>query len=135
MKKGALVPSLSSDAWISDPSRALDRLMAYFFESDKSQTYTYGNNIASLAWIYTEYASDPDRMASILAQSLETYLGRYYPQVSAACSAKQYENNINKIELTLSVQVRDSSGAIFDLTRLIRGDNTKVLEILDHWNG
>ena len=87
MKPGVAIPSLSNDGWITDPIRALDRLMAYFFESDKSQTYIYGDNIASLAYIYAMKMGDGEAMASSIASELETLLRRHYKNAEVECKA------------------------------------------------
>ena len=135
MKQGVAVPSLSTDGWIVDPVRALDRLMAYFFESDKSQTYLYGENVASLAYIYAMKGGDPDSMASTIVSELESMLGRLYHTVEIDCKASKFSDNDNLTELTLAVQVTDADGTRYDLAKIIRGNKTKVVEIIDYLNG
>ena len=135
MKPGVAIPSLSNDGWITDPIRALDRLMAYFFESDKSQTYIYGDNIASLAYIYAMKMGDGEAMASSIASELETLLRRHYKNAEVECKATKNVDNDNFMELTLAVRVTDEDNNSYDLSKIIRGNKTKIVEIVDYLNG
>lgn len=135
MKEGVKVPTLSSDGWVVDPVRALDRLMAYFFESDKSQTYIYGDNISSLAWLYTTYSKDPENLAMEITRTLDQYLSRHYSHAQVSCRSETDKNNENFIELTLAVEVTTKEGRKVDLAKTIRGNNTKITEIINYLNG
>lgn len=135
MIKGVVVPALGSDGWVSTTGKALDKLMSYFLESDKSQSYSYYDNIVSLSYIYTENAADPSRMAVVLASELTAYLERYFKRADVSCEGTNENNDPNKVYLTLSVSVIDEEGMPYDLTRVIKGTKSKITEIVNHLNG
>lgn len=135
MIDGVAIPSLGPDGWIKEPGKALDRLLAYAFESDKSQTYSYGKNVTSLAHIYATNNHEPQDMAREFQSALQTMLERHFPVVSVICTAVQEEDNENNYSLRLSIQVEDNQGNKLDLDKVVKGNNAKITDIINYLNG
>ncbi|MGC3005594.1 hypothetical protein ACPF8X_46205, partial [Streptomyces sp. G35A] len=95
----------------------------------------YDGNILSLPWIYTTYAASPEDMASQIMSRYSTYLERYYDRADVSCTAEEDPDNPNKIMLRLAISVRDKDNNIFDLSKIIKGNKTKITEITDYLNG
>lgn len=135
MKDSVAIPSLGTDGWIKESAKGLDKLMAYVFESDRSQSYSYEEHIVSIPYIYATYKDDPGLMAKNMATDLTVYLSRHFSVADVQCHTSPDVDNPNNIALILTVSVTDTDGKKYDLNKLIKGDKSKIKEIVDYLNG
>lgn len=123
------VPSLSPAGWIKSPSEKIDTLLAHFFESMKSQTALYGNNVTSLADIVNKYGNNPIKLGTEIKLALETYLGRYYTSATVTVTNDDGPSNLNGvITLKLFAEVVDG-GTTYSVGKLLETNNSKVTKI------
>lgn len=135
MKPGVVVPALGTEGWIKEPVKSLDKLIAYTFESNRSQSYSYGDHIVSIPYIYATYKDDPEEMAKAIGSQLTQYLSRHFPVADVQCNTSREGEPEGKVALILSCSVTDATGKKHDLNKVIKGDKSKVLEILNYLNG
>lgn len=72
------VPTLSSNGWVRAPADKADYLLAHFYESDKRQTYLYGENVTNLQWLIEQYGHDIILVCQEVRRAVQLYLSRYY---------------------------------------------------------
>ena len=129
------VPSLSPAGWVTDVATKADILMAWFFESIKSQTYIYGSNVSNLQWLIEEYGSNTMTLTSQISSTLEIYLGRYFDFVSATVTADDTPSNLNgSITITIHCLITDN-GIQYSLGKLLQVSDSTVIDIININNG
>jgi hypothetical protein len=125
------VPTLSAAGWIRSPAEKADALFSHFYESDKFQTYLYGQNVTNLQWLVEQYGHDVTILTQQMRTALETYLARYYSDVLVDITTGNDDTLIaeGKIELRLYCTVTEE-GRQYSFGRLIKATNSKIDEII-----
>lgn len=129
------VPTLSAKGWIDDIENKADRLTAYFFVSEFSQSELYAGNVASLPYIVANYGHDQLRCATQVEDALRTMFQRYYDQVSVTVTTDTINGRDNG-QYNLIVDLNVVQGAYrYSLGKLISTANNLVTNIMDINNG
>lgn len=126
------VPTLSSAGWVTAPADKADKLMAHFFEAEKSQTVLYGDNVSSLQWLIQHYGDKPAAMTQELRGALERYLRRSYPAVTV--DVQMRDDGTPRYELRVSIQVTDD-GKQHSFGKELQMHNGNLAKIIDMNNG
>lgn len=121
------VPSLSAAGWITAPADKADKLMAHFFEAEKSQTYLYGDNVSSLQWTVEQFGHNPNAMTQELRTTLERYLNRYY--TSSTINVSVVDDGTPRYELRVFIQVTDN-GKQYSFGKELQMNNGKLAKII-----
>lgn len=66
--------TLSSNGILTSLPEIADRLMAYYFNNNATQSNIYRGNIASLPALIMRYKDDESRMANEIQQSMQRFL-------------------------------------------------------------
>jgi len=128
------VPSLTLAGWKKEIREKADTLIAYFFYSDASQSNIYLGNITSLPKIIEQYGNEEDTIRSEMEEQMSRYLQRYFDVVEVDVSVNIPENaNDNRMEIICKVVVGEN-GVKYDLSKLLKTSNGKVIEIIDRNN-
>lgn len=124
------LPTLTE--WVTDPEIKIDRLFALFFLTDCYQSNSHRVFSFSAAMYYgTQVSSTP---ATMLKNELETYYLKYFPAVNVEVIdiTGDFES---KGSLTLSLEVRDIDGKVYDLAKVIEVENRLAKSIISLSNG
>lgn len=76
------VPALNKSGWVRNISEKADLVLAYFFESDKKQSFIYEGAVSNIQWYIEEYGNNIINLTDQIQNALETYLKRYYTAVT-----------------------------------------------------
>jgi hypothetical protein len=129
------VPTLSANAWVKDPNGKIDFLLAHFYESEKSQTAVYGDNVASLQYIVQKYGSDITALVNNIKLGLEKYLARYYDTVVVEVTSDDTSANITgAINLKLYCEVSEN-GITNSVGNLLKTNSSKITSFTKLNNG
>ncbi len=115
-----IVPTLSTDNFITEPILKLDTLYAYFLSSEFSQTNTYKGNIASLKYLMQKNTGDTSALVSDIISTLTVFLKRYFTEVNV------FAEMVDVTVIGVSIQVKDSDGVEATLERALRMTNGKL---------
>jgi len=126
------VPTLSSAGWVTAFADKADKIMAHFFEAEKSQTFIYGSNVSSLQWLVQEYGNRPVAMTQELREALERYLKRYYTGVIVDVAIR--DDGTPRYELRVSIQVTEE-GRNYSFGKELQMNNGALAKIIDLNNG
>lgn len=122
-------PSLSLSGWAKSPEDVAYFLFADFYESQKNQTQTYGNNVSNLQWLVAEYGHDIPLFCQKLRETLTNYLNRYYDQVDIETAYESTAQNPGSlVKVTVSSTVYDN-GVKYSFGHLVE-KNGKVGKLL-----
>lgn len=130
------VPSLSSAGWVNGIAEKADRLIAYFFYADKSQSTFYPDTVHSLPYLIQQYGHDSDRLESATETSLQTYLTPYFDQIDVKVTVTPIsgdEEGSGRTDLRTDVTVYQGENS-YSLGRLIQLLNGEVIGIIDRNN-
>lgn len=128
------VPTLTTAGWKTEIRDKADTLMSYFFYSDASQSNIYLGNITSLPKIIEEYGNEESSIRSQMESLLNQYLSRYFDYVDVNVDVRIPEDSVdNRMEVLMSVVVGEK-GVKYDMSRLLRSKNGKIIEIIDRNN-
>ena len=129
------VPSLSPSGWITDIAAKADALMSHFFESNKSQSYIYNNNVSNLQWLIEQYGSDSIDLTTQMTSTLEKYLGRYFDLVTVTVTSDDNAKNLSG-SVTIKIHCLVTQGGVqYSLGKLLQISNSTVTKIFDINNG
>jgi len=131
------LPTLSGSGWITEIAEKTDRLFAYFFVSEYSQTHLYKGNVTSLPFIVQQYGHDEFAIGPNLEKSLHLYLSRYYDDVRIEVTVTSNgELGEGSTELDIRVDaVLTEDGKQYSLGRLISTVDSKIMKIIKINNG
>ena len=115
-----IVPTLSTDNFITEPILKLDTLYAYFLSSEFSQTNTYKGNIASLKYLMQKNTGDTSALVSDIISTLTVFLKRYFTEVNV------FAEMVDITVIGVSIQVKDNDGVEATLERALRMTNGKL---------
>ncbi len=115
-----IIPTLSTDNFITEPILKLDALYAYFLSSEFSQTNTYKGNVSSLKYLMQKNTGDNNGLVSDIISTLTTYLKRYFTEVNV------FAEMVDSTVIGVSIQVKDSDGIEATLERALRMTNGKL---------
>lgn len=115
-----IVPTLSTDNFISEPILKLDVLYAYFLSSEYSQTNTYKDSISSLKYLMQKNTGDTSGLVSDIISTLTTFLKRYFTEVNI------FAELIDTTVIGVSIQVKDSEGVEATLEQALRLNNGRL---------
>lgn len=115
-----IIPTLSTDKFISEPILKLDTLFAYFLSSDYSQSNTYRGSISSLKYLMQKNTGDDNGLISDIISTLNTYLLRYFTEVNVYAEMKE------ETIIGISIRVKDSDGVEATLERSLNVANGKL---------
>ena len=126
------LPTLSISGWIDTVDGKADRLMAYFFTSEYSQTYTFHKSIASLPYIIATYGHDAIQLKSMISSTLFDLFVHYFDEADFNVSIKERDNIILDIQVSGSFE---DDGVRYDLAHLIHLNNGVMGKIIKLNNG
>jgi len=129
------VPSLSPAGWVTAAAEKIDVLLSHFFESVKSQTYIYGDNVTNLQWLIEQYGHSIVDLVQQMTTSLDVYLGRYYDRVVTTVTSNDDADNLNgSVTITIHCSVTDA-GVQYSVGKLLQINNSTVINIINANNG
>ncbi len=130
-----LYPSLSSHSWTESPVITADMLMSDFIAAEYSQTYIYKDVISSLPYIMQETNGEPEKTASMIQKTLETYFNRYFTGVIVETNVMENTANDGKDSVSIYLQFTDANGVAQNLNKLMTYSNMKFVSMINLNNG
>jgi hypothetical protein len=122
-------PSLNLDGWTNSSIQVADQMLSDFFLSEYDQTATWPDKVSSFPWFLQQYADDLSAMAAAIQDALLKYFSNQFQQVEVEVLSEPLPDSINQHSLIFYLVFTDSSGEQFNLSKLLRYDNTKITEI------
>ena len=122
-------PALTVDGWTSSSIQVADQMLSDFFLSEYSQSFCFPEHVSSLPWLLQRYINDPTTLALEIQQILTTYFSKQFSDVQVEVTANAMENSISVSELSFFMTFTDDTGELFNLNRLLRYNNLKIVEI------
>ncbi len=126
-----LYPSLSSHSWTESPVITADMLMSDFIAAEYSQTYIYKDTVSSLPYIMQETNGEPEKTASMIQKTLETYFNRYFTGVIVETNVMDNTENDGKDSVSIYLQFTDANGVTHNLNKLMSYSNMKFVSMIN----
>lgn len=124
-----MLATFSPSGWVTNPLEMADFMMAYFFETQKSQTHFHKTSITSYQSLIADAASPSE-----LASSIEMYLGEYlktqFQNVSLEVTVDGAlgDPDNNKLEIVIGCSF-DAAGVRYTISHAIEALGTQVKRI------
>jgi len=126
-----VVPSLSDDGWVFDPINILDRVIAYAFASNQSQSLHYKEEITSISEIFSKDTKEEGFIEDEISTKISDLLSRYFEAIEVSAKTKDNKDRPGTKDLLLYVEVTDTEGKKHKLSSVISNKNTKLSIITD----
>lgn len=123
------VPTLSFDGWVKSSAAKGDYMFAHFYESEKSQTVLYGQNISSMQALIQENQGDMTRTCQAIREALSIYYGRYFVNVEAEVQVDPGSLNTTAVTLNIYVSFTDVEGKTYTLASLVEILDSKIKKV------
>lgn len=121
--------SLDSSGLIFGPEEIGNRLLAYFFASNFSQSNSSQGSVKSLPWILQHWGSNQIELRGHIKSSLESLFKNYFNEVDFDVSFKQIsENNDAHYAIVLSGTMA-SGGRAYSIDKMVTVTN-KMLDTI-----
>ena len=130
-----LLGSFSEDGWLEPGAVLFDRIMAYFFVSDYSQSNEYMGLVSSFPAIIQSTQGDFSQTTMMVRQTLERYLSRYFTDVVVETAEVINEADPKKEGIRVYASAKDPQGNTLNLGRTVLFSGSMVHEIINIING
>ena len=130
-----LYPTLGGDGWVRATTKTADYILSHFFLAEYSQTAEFVGRVSSFPWIMARYQSDIDGMKREIRESLVREFSYQFEDVTVEVTESPEENSINIHSLKIFLEFKDQDGLVHNLSRMIRHNFEKVVEIIILNNG
>lgn len=124
-----VVASLSEQGWVTDSSKILSNLFAYYILTDGAQTLVFKGNLINLPATYHQYLNDPDSMRAAIKSDLDKLLSRYFTDVDVATTVKALTDS--QYAILLYATVVDDDGVKIELSKVVQIDTTGLRKVID----
>lgn len=129
------VPTLSTAGWVTELSEKADRVMAYFFVSEFSQTALYPGGISSLPYLVATFGETPLKLIEQLQNTMSALLQRYFDQAHVTVDYDIPDpQSPSRYNVTVDATVVEGKYR-YSVGKLISTLDSKVLEIININNG
>ena len=135
MSNLTMMPSLSEDGWVRSSEHIADYMLTHFFLSEKSQTYLYGNEVASLQYIIQNNADSMTNTVLNTRTALLSYFSRYFSNVEAECTFNDIVDNGTGVNINIFLSFTDSEGKSYSLGKIVSVLNSKISKFITANNG
>lgn len=129
----SLLPTFSPAGWINNPLEKMDYMLAYFFETQKSQSHFHKNVVTSYQSILADSAS-PAQIASDLESKLGDYLKTQFENVKLDVTVEGANGNPDNSQLTVVIACTfDADGKRLSISHAVEllGTQVKRIQRLD----
>jgi len=122
-----MVPSLSTKGWIQTVPEKVDKLLCYYFLSERSQSDWY--KIVSLPYQIATTGNQPSQLQQLVQNDLYDYFKRYYPE-NVTCEVtikdkREDGSEIARYEIQTSVIVV-VDGINYSIAKLVSVVNSQI---------
>lgn len=128
-------PSLTIDGWTKSSIHVADQMLSDFFLSEYSQTATWPDKVKSFPWLVQRYADDASQLALQVQEHLRNYFSQQFTEVQVEVTAINDVDSVNTNSLSFFMTFVDNAGETFNLNRLLRYSNLKIVEIVNILKG
>ncbi len=123
------VPTLTSDGFATDIRKMADSLIAYYFESDHSQSNEYQGQVISIAKHIQLFGMDPPSLKARMQSDLEAYLSKHFDSARVTITiANTQDSAFYDIQFDGVVVKGDAS---YSVGKLIQVQNNRVTRIIE----
>lgn len=126
-----VLPALSEDAWVFTDQKQADYLFSHFFLTNYSQTQLYLRQVTSFAWIIQNNLGNMSKTQAEVQGALETYFGRFFPQVDVEVMAKPHAEKEDQFELYIYLSFTGKDGNNYNLAKLARIQGSKIKSVVN----
>lgn len=122
------LPTLSSGGFIHDPAVKLEKIVAYFFIADYSQSNQHRGRVASLPYLIKNHGHEPSILVDRIQSTLEGMLGAYFD--TCYVNVSQEDPLTSKPEYNIIVDGTVSQGGKkYDISRLLTISNNTLASV------
>jgi len=129
-----VLPTLSTDGWVSDFGKMLDYLFSYYVLTDINQTYVFKGELKSISEAYYLYMHEPTNLANKIESDFNFMLSQYFTDSNIKCYAKQDTINLSLYNIFLSAVVMDINNVKHNLNVTLSLANGKSFNVIKHNN-
>lgn len=124
-----VMPTLSSEGWVKEPKRIIDRVLTYYQASNTLQSLLFRGKVVSLQRAIFETNGNLENLPSFVSKDLTTVLENYFnDSVSVSCDLIPIDNADDakhNLDISISV-VRD--GITYDASSSISSIESILVE-------
>lgn len=135
MAEAVLFPTLSEDAWVDNPQKTADLLMAHFFVSNASQSYIYNREVASFPYILAINHGNMSAIISATTSTLTSYFARFFENVIVEVREVENVEEPSKAQLEMVVQFVDHEGRPHSVGEIIKITDSTFEKVIRISNG
>lgn len=122
---------MSSSGWVNNVSEKADTLMAYFFESEYSQSNIYAGKVVSCQQLIQSFGHNPMDLQIRTRETLDKYLAPFFDSVNAEVDTDMpHPEYPNRVHLKIKVSVIENA-VRYDLGHLIEIANSKIIRFIN----
>ena len=125
---------LGEGGWITDGQKMLDKVMAWAYASDYTQSYYFSGDVTSIVQIVQDNAGNLERAVGELQEKLTSYLSRFFDEVQLECYIveKMFKGNNLLGEVILRASMIDHTGQVLELSEVMTDKGSVVRKVLDY---
>lgn len=128
------LPTLSSEGWVTDIARKVDRALAYAFLTDGLQSNIYRTEITSIQTLIQENVNDEVMLVSRVRDALDRYFNRIFDSAQVRVRVEQFPNEMSSVlRLALAIEVTEDGEAhqVASMLQFIDGIFDRVVQVND----
>ena len=124
-----IVPTFSPSGWVSNPLERVDYMLAYFFETQKSQSHFHKGVVTSYQSLIAD-AVDKAQLSTSLETALGDYLKTQFDNVQLEISISGANGKPDNSELTITIACTlDADGTRYSISHAVELLGTQVKKL------
>lgn len=118
-----VVPSLSTDNWLTSKEAIIEKVFIYFLAGEVSQTNIYRNQVYTLKEI-TQSTKEEGGIKGKIEDYLKSLYSPYFPSVEPKVTLEELDDEIRYI---IDIDFKDEEGKNYNLNRILQMKNNDIL--------
>lgn len=124
-----ILPTFSPSGWVTNPLERVDYMLAYYFETQKSQSHFHKEVVTSYQYLIAN-SNNMGQLGSDLETSLGDYLKTQFQNVQLEVSIEGANGNPDNSELTITIGCTfDADGTRYSIAHAVELLGTQVKKL------
>lgn len=130
MSSDLYYPGLTVEGWTNRSVTLADLLLSDFFLCEKSQSFSFQDDVASFPYICRRYQGNINEICQQTQDVLAVYLGKFFHTVDIEVTSEAETANSTRYSMFIYLKMTDADGEVTSLSRMLVNENNTITSLM-----